>query len=144
MNRIVSLSALAAFGALLGVAIHFDFPLCPMASSFGIPCPGCGLTRATLAMLHGDVRGALLLHPLVWLLTPLFVLFAGSGVIELVRSPESGPWLRSPIRWSGRAFNIAAIGLLALTLGVWVLRFQGYFGGPAPVTRFGDWLAARR
>jgi hypothetical protein len=135
---------LGCCGALIGLAVHLDFPLCPMASSLGIPCPGCGLTRATLSLLHGDVRAALHFHPLVWLLTPLFVVFTGSGVFELLRAPAGGAWLGSPIRFRGPVFNVAAALLLALTIGVWALRFAGYFGGPAPVTTLGDWLAARR
>lgn len=139
----MSLSSLAAFSAVVGVAMYVDFPLCPMASSFGVPCPGCGLTRATLALLHGDVPGALHFHPLVWLLTPLFALFAGSGLVELLRAPERGPWLGSPIRWRGRGVNVVAALVLALTLGIWVARFAGYFGGPVTVTSLGDWLATR-
>ncbi len=130
--------------ALVGLAVHVDFPLCPMASSFGVPCPGCGLTRATLALLHGDVHGALHFHPLVWLLTPLFVLFAGSGLVELLRTPQHGPWRASPIRWRGRTFNAIAAVVLAATLSVWLLRFAGYFGGPAPVTSLSAWLMAQR
>ncbi|RYZ03617.1 MAG: DUF2752 domain-containing protein [Myxococcales bacterium] len=115
-----------------------------MASSFGVPCPGCGLTRATLALLQGDVHAALHLHPLVWLLTPLFVLFVGSGLLELVRAPEREPWRASPIRWRGRVFNLVAGLVLSLTLGVWMLRFAGYFGGPVKVTSLTAWLTAKR
>jgi Protein of unknown function (DUF2752) len=140
----MSLSALALLAGLVGVAVHVDFPLCPMASSFGVPCPGCGLTRATLALLHGDMHGALRLHPLVWLLAPLFALFAGSGVVELLRGPRLEAWQRSPIRWRGRAVTIAGALVLMLTLGVWALRFAGYFGGPAPVTSLSAWLVTKR
>lgn len=144
MSRWWSLSGVALLAGLFGLAIHVDFPLCPMASSFGVPCPGCGLTRATLALLHGDVHAALHFHPLVWLLTPLFVLFTGSGLVELFRAPEREPWRASPIRWRGRAFNLLAALVLTLTLGVWVSRFVGYFGGPAPVTSLSAWLMAKR
>lgn len=143
MSRLVTFGGLTALTGLVALAVHVDFPLCPMASSFGVPCPGCGLTRATLALLHGDVHTALHFHPLVWLLTPLFVLFAGSGLIELVRAPERGAWSSSPIRWRGRVFNVAAGVVLSLTLAVWVLRFAGYFGGPAPVTSLSSWLLTK-
>jgi len=139
VSRLTSLGGLLLLAGLFAFAVHVDFPLCPMASTFGLPCPGCGLTRATLALLHGDVPGALRLHPLVWLLTPLFAFFASCGLWELWRGP--GP--RSPLRLRGGAVNAAAALVLVLTLGVWGLRFAGYFGGPAPVTSLAAWLVTR-
>ena len=139
MNRVSRAATLAAVVALLGLAVHVDFPLCPLASSCRVPCPGCGLTRATLALLHGDVAAALHFHPLVWLLTPLFAIFVGVALLEFLGlSPRA-----SPIRWQGRGTNIVAVLVLLLTFGVWLLRFAGYFGGPAPVTSLYEWLATR-
>ena len=139
MSRPLRITVLAIVAAVLALAVYVDFPLCPLASSFGIPCPGCGLTRATLALLHGDVRAALHFHPLVWLLAPLFVGFVGAALLELLRDPARPR--RTPLfRWHGRGTNIAAWFLLVLTLGVWLARFAGYFGGPVPVTSLREWL----
>ncbi|BCU78196.1 DUF2752 domain-containing protein [Luteolibacter sp. LG18] len=44
---------------------------CPFKSLTGLPCPGCGMTRATLAMLRGDWTTMVKFHPLA----PVFVLF---------------------------------------------------------------------
>ena len=35
---------------------------CPVKSALGIPCPGCGLTRATLSLLGGEFAAAFRLH----------------------------------------------------------------------------------
>jgi hypothetical protein len=43
---------------------------CPVAHTLGIPCPGCGLSRATVAFLRGDWHAAFALH----LYAPVFVL----------------------------------------------------------------------
>jgi hypothetical protein len=38
---------------------------CLLYSTTGIPCPGCGGTRAALQLLRGDVLGSLSYHPLL-------------------------------------------------------------------------------
>ncbi len=37
---------------------------CPFRAISGIPCPGCGMTRAFLALAEGDFLGALRFNPL--------------------------------------------------------------------------------
>jgi len=46
---------------------------CPIKKVFGVRCPGCGMTRATLAILTGDFRKAYSLNPLVFIVVPLVV-----------------------------------------------------------------------
>ena len=52
---------------------------CPLLRLTGIPCPGCGMTRAVLALLRGDFAGALQLHGMVWSLPVLLLLFLYDG-----------------------------------------------------------------
>ncbi|RIK54801.1 MAG: hypothetical protein DCC59_02735, partial [Chloroflexi bacterium] len=58
----------AAVLAGLGV-VHIGLNLaglsfwsCPILSATGVPCPGCGLTRAVMQLLHGDVAASLQTH----------------------------------------------------------------------------------
>lgn len=46
---------------------------CPIRFIFGITCPGCGLTRAMLSVLHLDFEKALYYHPL-WSLFIVLIL----------------------------------------------------------------------
>lgn len=41
--------------AIFLVSCNFLFgTVCPIAYFFGVPCPGCGMTRAAFALLRGD------------------------------------------------------------------------------------------
>jgi len=130
----------ATFTGIFAGIVALRLPFCPLASVVGIPCPGCGLTRATLALAHGDLEHALSLHPLVFVLAPLFIWAVSSAAIGYVRgSGSSGPvrlWVAS------RTVTALASLLLLVTLGVWGARFFGYFGGPVQVETLSEWTHA--
>jgi hypothetical protein len=92
--------------------------------------------------LHGDLAGALHFHPLVLVLAPLFSFALGKAFVDYVQGPRSEP-VRSPppTWWTGRPGFALASGLLVLVVGVWALRFAGYFGGPVPVVSYREWRA---
>lgn len=48
----------------------YGLELCPVKRLSGVPCPGCGITRAIIHCSRGDFRGAVHRHPLgpaIWL-----------------------------------------------------------------------------
>lgn len=51
-------------------------PVCLFHYLTGLPCPGCGLTRAFSSLLHGEGQAAFAYHPFAFILLPLFVLIA--------------------------------------------------------------------
>jgi len=60
-------ATLHAVGGLLlwsGIFLLTD-SLCFFQSFFGIPCPGCGSTRAAVALLRGRFTEAIAFHPLI-------------------------------------------------------------------------------
>lgn len=131
------LGVLALLGAACAAAA---LPLCPLANLTGWPCPSCGLTRAALALLRGDVARALALHPLVPLVLLLLSAFAGSAWFGYVRTG------RPALRWTASrsrlesVLEVAALLTCAALIALWLARFVGAFGGPVPVRA--RWLDA--
>jgi hypothetical protein len=122
-----------ALGLLLALAPYFELVRCPWAALLGLPCPGCGLTRAAGLLLRGDLRGALQLHPLSPLLVPIVVVALVGALWEPWSQAHASEarWRlpRGVERWQGPA----AWALLLLVIGVWLARFWGAFGGPVPI-----------
>lgn len=50
---------------ITGVTLADKIPPCMFHRITGYQCPGCGGTRAVLALFHGDIRQSLLYHPIV-------------------------------------------------------------------------------
>lgn len=46
---------------------------CLVRELTGVPCPGCGITRAYIALAKGDVKLAWHYHPLFWFIGPLII-----------------------------------------------------------------------
>lgn len=125
------LLVIAALVLVFALVVAFELPLCPTATFLGVPCPGCGLTRASLALLRADFAAALAWHPLSPLMTPLLALLVGRAALAYVGFvPPSRPDDARRARWTTRV----GLVLLALLLGVWAARFFGAFGGPVPVS----------
>jgi len=122
-------SRLALIGGAFGFAVALGIPLCPFAILTRHPCPGCGLTRATLALAHGHLTEAVHLHPLSPVLAPLVV---GAFMYNALVYVREGRWAAAESlthRWITRLALVAAAALLA----VWIARFCGAFGGPVAV-----------
>lgn len=48
---------------------------CPLLFFWGIPCPFCGMTRAFLCVLRGDLLTAFYFHPLWPVVLGIFLIF---------------------------------------------------------------------
>ena len=100
---------------------------CPMATILGIPCPTCGMTRATRFAFRGDFGEATHMHPLWFIVLPAIAWALVAEVIGFWRTGAWGAAATSP--WMKRLLPV----ITALLVCVWIARFLGAFGGPAPV-----------
>lgn len=129
-RRRAELPLLVAAGAaslLLGEALGLT--VCPTAGLFGIPCPSCGLTRATLALLRGRIAESLALHPLVVVVLPALAVGVLFGLLREMGMDPSGAITKR----LAYAANAAALLLASLAIALWAARFFGAFGGPVAV-----------
>lgn len=85
---------------------------CPIKEIFGIPCPGCGMTRAYKAFFTGHFLDALYFHPLFFSIPFLAIILIFNEI------PFLNKLYRSKFFW----FSVVALFLL-----VYIIRFTYYF-----------------
>jgi uncharacterized protein YjeT (DUF2065 family) len=56
---------------IIAIALHLPSWECAFFRVTGLPCPGCGLTRACMLLLRGEVQASIKFHAFA----PIFVLF---------------------------------------------------------------------
>ena len=84
---------------------------CPFRALTGLPCPGCGLTRSWVHLMHGDVSGAFTYNvfgPLTLAATAIAVV---AGAVCLVAGP--GALRRLRLR--------RLLPVLVVAIGVWLV-----------------------
>jgi hypothetical protein len=90
---------------------------CPLKSSLGIACPGCGLTRAMVMFVQGHWQASLQLHAFAPVVLGVAILFAAGSVL-----PQK---LRRRVADRLSAFErrtaISALMVVSLLI-YWVLR----------------------
>jgi len=79
-----TLGTLLACGLGLLVLHRLGVQVCLLKKMTGYPCPACGTMRATVALLRGDVSGALHLQPLMVSLMLLAVPVGGGYAVSAV------------------------------------------------------------
>jgi hypothetical protein len=123
--------------ALIAFLMLVRFPVCPSRALFGLPCPGCGLTRATMAALGGDFAGMLHYHPLAPIMAPLFglALLRTSLVSAGLVNRSWDPLARIP-SW---VYLILVVAMIAL----FVARLFGLLGGLPDHANFHEGVLGR-
>lgn len=113
---------LAAVAAVTwwGHRTHHSVTLCPLKAVTGVPCAGCGSTRAGLALLRGDPAAAAAWNPLA---TVVFCLLGASAVLRLAGGR------RVCIQWTPRQRGIALAAGAGLILANWAYVFLHAGGG---------------
>ena len=124
-----------AAAVLLGYGVTFVVLLsgrmkCTFALATHHPCPGCGTTRAAVALLHGDLAQALRYNPMGPVVIAALLTVATEALFRVARYGHvQGLGTRGPAHVAVRVLLMA----LVLQSVVWIARFFGFFGGPVSV-----------
>ena len=107
------------FGVYSIVATVFLGHACPINLVFGVPCPGCGLTRAFILFFQGDFGGAFAMHPLFVTLPAIaIVCFAAFIFPRFARS---------------RVFTAFCLITVCAFIGVYIYRMITVFPSREPL-----------
>ena len=128
MDRAVFASLLADRRAALclcgAAALHLGLTAaglggwpCPVMATLGVPCPGCGLTRAAMLLVRGEFGRALAMHAFApALVGALGLLLVAAFTGKSARERLAGAVRKAEIRTGFSA------GLLAALLIYWIAR----------------------
>lgn len=116
-DRGMSGALLMALGAhLSATALGWPGFDCPIRASTGVPCPGCGLSRASTAMLHGQWGQMAQYH----VFAPLFLIaFIFIGMAAVLPKPAQMVLAQRMAHVEQRT------GMVAVTLIIFVMYWLG-------------------
>lgn len=116
-RRAASLLPAVLSGYLFVKGFHTELPgiSCPLRALTGVPCPGCFLTRAVAASLHGDFATAWSWHPIGPVAAAMLLVWSVVAVRQRRLVPEHGA-------------GVALAGLAVLLTLAWLVRMVATFG----------------
>lgn len=117
MKRVLKNLAVLAGVLLLLAAAGLLFG-CPVKRITGLPCPGCGMTRACLSLLRLDFAAAVRWHPLCFIIPLLALMFVFKDTAAGKRLWSCVPLLA---------------GIAALCLLTYLVRMALYFPHTPPM-----------
>lgn len=101
---------------------------CPFLIITGFPCAGCGLTRAGLYLLQGNIARAAAMNPSIFI---VLLFLAYCGYYRYVRGTKI------------KGFSIALAVLVVTTLAVYAYRMYLYFPNRVPYVYHRENLLAK-
>jgi hypothetical protein len=110
------IAAMAFVQVILGW-FHLPGWTCPAWAATGYPCPGCGLTRATVALLHWDLHAMARLHLFAPAALAAFAFVVAAGVLPTPMRRR----LMASLETVERSTGVTMLLLVALVV-YWITR----------------------
>jgi hypothetical protein len=102
---------IAATVFLFNPATHSFYPVCQFHRLTGLNCPGCGMTRAVYALLHGDFMMALRDNALFVVALGMLALRGGWFALNQFRGRANGEFFPAKLLWLLLAVALVFTGL---------------------------------
>ena len=115
---------------LLLLSLELFSAPCFFYSVIGIPCAGCGSSRALSLLVQGQIKEAITMHPLILLSLLIFISLLTIVIVKLIMRAK-GKAFHLPL--SQRNWKILFFSLVALYLVVYVVRMVLYFPHEEPM-----------
>lgn len=116
-RRIIALLATVVFVMMALTAAGVATWQCPLRSTLGIICPGCGLTRALVLFIQGRWQAAIALHAFAPLVLAIGVLLAAGSALPAGLQQKMAARIADFERRTG----IAALLILSALI-YWMIR----------------------
>ena len=86
-SKIISAIIFLVVIGVIAVLLLLNIYRCPFKAITGIPCPGCGMTRAVLHACKGEFREAFHYHPL-WIGAVPLIIVEFLNSIDVIKIPR--------------------------------------------------------
>ena len=121
----IAVVAVFVYAVITNLVFH---AFCPLIIFCGIPCPGCGVSRATACFLTGRWQQAWQMNPMIFPITAAAAYFG---------------WNRYLLGRKAMGIKAIVIGLLVLLIVVYGVRMYLYFPNRIPYIYTEDNMLAR-
>lgn len=100
---------------IAGRAYGWKITVCPIKLLSGLPCPGCGTTRAIGMVLDGDMIGGIMMNPNIILVAAIAM---GAPFILAANFLYGKDYMRIADRWLNR--RPVFISLIFFEMTIWM------------------------
>ena len=100
---------------IAGRAYGWKITVCPIKLLSGLPCPGCGTTRAIEMVLDGDMIGGIMMNPNIILVAAIAM---GAPFILAANFLYGKDYMRIADRWLNR--RPVFISLIFFEMTIWM------------------------